>query len=572
MIDAAPPPARLPDLRQPSETEAETGQARVRLALTFIVILYVVGRWLLDPRETLPWDTAVFLVGFYLLVFSPVALVLYLVIEKTPGVFLWRRIFAMLLDYSAIALTIIAGGEPLLPIFAILIWVTVGNGLRYGVRYLFIAIGIAMASLTAMTLFTPYLWAHPNLVLTLALTVLIVPGYAVSLLRRTEEARKAALEANVAKSRFLAQASHDLRQPVHAIGLFIATLRQAGLNQGQRGIVDRIDRALQGVASLFRSLLDISTLDSGAVSPKLETVALQQLFSDLAQQNSEGSSWADIELHFVPTRRHVISDRALLTTMVQNLVSNALKYAPGKPVIVGCRLRGGALSIMVHDQGPGIDDEHMPFVRDEFYRVRNVGDADRQGVGLGLSIVDRLASIMGLSLRLVSVPGRGTTAAIDGLTMVDPRSAGRPDRPQPDAIRTPLRGVRVLLVEDDEDVLAATRELLVSWGCQVQAFTARPQECEICDVIIVDFDIGGGVTGADCIAAARAWAAQRGIIHIPAMVMTGHEEARVRALLGDERIPILKKPIRPAEMRSMIAALRMGADQGHGAPNRNART
>jgi signal transduction histidine kinase/CheY-like chemotaxis protein len=564
MTDRANPSTRLPELRQPSETEAESGQARVRLALTFIMVLFVGGRWLLDTTEALPWNTAALLMGYFIMIFSPIAYALHLVIERKPGVFLSRRIFAMVLDYSAITLTIIAGGEPLLPVFAILIWVTVGNGLRFGVRYLFIAIGIAMISIAIMTVFTPYLWAHPNLVLTLALTVLIVPGYAVSLLRRTEEARKAALEANIAKSRFLAQASHDLRQPVHAIGLFIATLRQAGLSQGQRGIVDRIDRALQGVASLFRSLLDISTLDSGAVSPKLEPVSLQQLFSDLTQQNSEGSSWADIELHFVPTKRHVLGDRALLTTMVQNLVSNALKYAPGKPVLVGCRLRGGHLSIVVHDQGPGIGEEHMPFVRDEFYRVRKVGEADRQGVGLGLSIVDRLATIMGLSLRLVSVPGRGTTAAIDGLPLIDPKAMIHHDRMQSGAIRTPLRGTRVLLVEDDEDVLAATRELLVSWGCQVQAFTAQPKECEICDVIIVDFDIGGGVTGADCIASVRASAARQGIADIPALVMTGHDETRVRTLLGDDQIPILKKPIRPAEMRSMIAALRMGTIHGQG--------
>jgi CheY-like chemotaxis protein len=111
-------------------------------------------------------------------------------------------------------------------------------------------------------------------------------------------------------------------------------------------------------------------------------------------------------------------------------------------------------------------------------------------------------------------------------------------------------------------VLAATRELLASWGCEVQAFSAMPDACGVSDVIIVDFDIGGGVTGADCIAAARASAAAQGVSHVPAMVMTGHDETRVRELLADNRIPILKKPIRPAEMRSMIATLRLGAGGG----------
>ena len=538
------------------EHDAERAQAMVRIVIAVIVSAYIVLRWAFPFGAGLTDNQALLLVFYYVTAFMLIAVLLYWRVVRHPGHSLPRRLFAMTLDYSSLVFTIVVGGEAMLPLFAVMIWVTVGNGLRYGARYLLIAIGMTMVSMAVVTWFTPYLRDHHNLVITLTLTALIVPSYAVSLLRRTEEARKAALEANLAKSRFLAQASHDLRQPVHAIGLFIASLRQAGLNVAQRSIVDRIDRSLQGVASLFRSLLDISTLDSGAVTPKPEPVRISDLFADLAQQNIESAAWADVEMHFTPCRHSVITDRALLTTMVQNLISNALKYAPGKPVLVGCRRRNGGLAIVVCDQGPGIEPQHIPRLREEFYQVRKVGDPDTQGVGLGLAIVERLAGIMGLEIRITSRLGHGTAVTIEGLALSSAGAADQVSNARRD-YRMPLKGMRILLIEDDPDVLDATTELLMSWGCEVQPFTGIPQQWQPCDLIIVDFDIGGGVTGADCIAAVRAQAGLRSEPNIPAIVMTGHDEVRVSGILDDDRIPILKKPIRPAEMRSSIAAMRL---------------
>ncbi len=538
------------------EHDAERAQAMVRIVIAVIVSAYIVLRWAFPFGAGLTDNQALLLVFYYVTAFMLIAVVLYWRVARHPGHSLPRRLFAMTLDYSSLVFTIVVGGEAMLPLFAVMIWVTVGNGLRYGARYLLIAIGMTMISMAVVTWFTPYLREHHNLVITLTLTALIVPSYAVSLLRRTEEARKAALEANLAKSRFLAQASHDLRQPVHAIGLFIASLRQAGLTVPQRSIVDRIDRSLQGVASLFRSLLDISTLDSGAVKPKPEPVQINDLFADLAHQNIESAAWADVELHFAPCRHAVITDRALLTTMVQNLISNALKYAPGKPVLVGCRRRNGGLAIVVCDQGPGIEPRHIPRLREEFYQVRKVGDPDTQGVGLGLAIVERLAGIMGLDIRIMSRLGHGTTVTIEGLALSSAGATGQIPSAGRD-YRMPLKGMRILLIEDDPDVLDATTELLMSWGCEVQSFTGIPVQWRPCDLIIVDFDIGGGVTGADCITAVRAGTGQRGETETPAIVMTGHDEVRVGGILNDDRIPILKKPIRPAEMRSSIAAMRL---------------
>ena len=544
-----------------NEHDAELAQAVVRIILAVMVVAYIILRWLFPFGDELSDAQALTLVGYYIAAFLVIAVLLFKLIQRYPGHSIPRRLFAMTLDYTSLTFTIVMGGEAMLPLFAVMIWVTVGNGLRYGIRYLLIAIGMTMFSIAVITWLTPYLILHPNLVLTLVLIALIVPSYALSLLRRTEEARLAALDANLAKSRFLAQASHDLRQPVHAIGLFIASLRQAGLNPSQRTVVDRIDRSLQGVASLFRSLLDISTLDSGAVLPKPEAVLISELFNDLWQQNIESAAWADVELHFAPCTQSVMTDRALLTTMVQNLISNAFKYAPGKPVLVGCRRSNGGLSIMVCDRGMGIEPEHLPHLREEFYRVKTVGDPDTQGVGLGLAIVERLAGIMGLRVLINSRLNHGTAVTIQGLPFASNVEAIQLSKARAD-YRMPLKGTRILLVEDDLDVLDATAELLMSWGCEVQPFSSVPDHWTPCDLIIVDFDIGGGVTGADCITAVREKASRHSALaipahDIPAIVMTGHDETRVSQMLNDDSIPVLKKPIRPAEMRSSIAAMRL---------------
>jgi signal transduction histidine kinase len=533
--------------------DAERSQAIVRLLVALAVISYIVIRWLWPMGgEPLSQNAALILIAYYVLAYMAVAAILYIHILRQPGHLPLRRTFSMTLDYGSLAFTMIVGGEPMLPLFAIILWVTVGNGLRFGRSYLLGASVMAQITIGVVTVLTPYWREHPNLVLTCSLTALIVPLYAFSLLRKMEEARLAALAANTAKSRFLAQASHDLRQPVHAIGLFIASLRQTSLNQAQRGIVDRIDRSLQGVARLFRSLLDISTLDSGAVVPKLEPVAFEDLFSELAQQNAEGAEWADNNLRFVSSQRRVVADRALLMTMMQNLISNALKYAPGRPILVGVRRQGETLSVLVCDQGDGIAAEHIPHLCEEFYQVRKLGDPDTQGVGLGLAIVDRLARLMELRIEIRSSLGRGTTVAIRGLPIWRGDAATLPAR-NARSLNMPLKGMRILLFEDDLDVLEATADLLRSWGCEVECLSGLPTNRIDCDLIIADFDVGGGLIGTDCIDAVHRSAGRV----IPAIVMTGHDERRVNELIANPDIPILKKPIRPSELRSMIATMRL---------------
>lgn len=465
-------------------------------------------------------------------------------ILRRPGTMPVRRALGMASDYLGIAAVLILGGEVMLPIYAALIWVTVGYGMRYGVRYLRGATLAAVAVIVATTLGSPYWRSEPFMVATFLLTALAVPAYASVLLTQTRRAHEAALAADRAKSRFLAQASHDLRQPVHAIALFTNCLRDARLAPDESRMVDHIDRALQSVSRLFRSLFDVSTLDSGRVRPRRETVALGQVMAEVVAQNSEAARGAGVDLRLVPTRLRVAGDPGLIATVLQNLVSNALKYAPGRPVLVGCRRRGGRVALEVHDRGPGIAPEHLPRVCEEFYRVPRPGH-NVEGVGLGLAIVRRMAGLMGLDLVVRSARGRGTAIAVEGLPIADAAAAGH------DGVRrqaTPLSGLRVLLVEDDGAVRDATAALLGRWGCMVRAVAAAPgaTDADDCDVIIADQDLGGGETGLETIARIRR---RRGT-PVPAILVTGHE-----GLAGvPEDVPVLAKPVRPAELRAVVTA------------------
>ncbi len=330
-----------------------------------------------------------------------------------------RRALAFALDIAGITYTMSIGGAPFLPLYAVVLRMIVGNGLRYGATALKLSTLAALASIAVTTGLSAYWRDNPFMVATLVLTTLLVPTYIHGLLERLREAYSREQEASLSKSRFLAQASHDLRQPIHAISLFTACLRDGRLGPDEVRMVDNIDRSLQSVSRLFKSLLDISTLDSGKVRPRFEPVAIGDIVEDVRRQNSEAAQIAGTTLRCRPCRVAVHTDRALFTTMLQNIVNNAIKYAPGRPILIGCRRQGdGRLAVQVLDRGPGIPPEHQARIFDEFYQVRQRGDRDLEGVGLGLPIVRRLGEILDVAVALRSVPGRGTCVTLGNLPVV----------------------------------------------------------------------------------------------------------------------------------------------------------
>ncbi|CAA2144193.1 hybrid sensor histidine kinase/response regulator [Methylobacterium bullatum] len=525
----------------------EKAQAFIRIVVMGCVDLYVLTRVLAGIAGPDLKIIAVLLTVHWLL-----AVAMYLWISRHPGSSPRRRGLAFALDIGGITYTMAYGGAPFLPLYVIVLRMIVGNGLRFGLTALKISTVAGLVSIAVTTSVNAYWRDNPFLVLTFVLTTILVPTYIYDLLKRLRGAYEREQEASLSKSRFLAQASHDLRQPIHAISLFTACLRSAKLGAGELQMVDNIERSLQSVSRLFKSLLDISTLDSGKVHPRLEPVEINEIIDEVLRQNSQAAQINGIELRSVPCNVVVGTDRALFTTMLQNIVNNAIKYAPGGAVLVACRRRrNGRLAVQVYDRGPGIPVEHQAKVFEEFYQVRRRGDSDIEGVGLGLPIVQRLGRLLGVEVELRSIPGRGTCVTFDNLPIIPkPVAAKAWHALDPPAT---LRGLRVLLVEDDEAVLIATASLLRRWGCQVRAELAIPGAVADLDLLITDFDLGHGVTGTDCIAAIRTLSGR----DVPALVMTGHDQACVREDLGAPDIPILSKPVRPAELRSVIVSQRI---------------
>ena len=541
--------------RQPASDQQlrnELKQAKVRAPLIGIVLLYtVISSMIVTKTFSIePWAThlLIFYAGYALF-----AALIFLSALKYPGHYPARRILGMCCDYFAVGYTIFSGCTVMLPMYVFIVWITLGNGLRYGPRYLLAASVLGQVTLLIVFLETPHWRTDPIVALTLSITALIVPAYAYSLLRAKERAEQATKDAIATKSWFLAQASHDLRQPIHAMNLYLNSLQQTSLSDGQTVLVDRMDRSLDGIASLFKSLLDISSIDGGGVKPSAEPICANQLFAEIRQQFSTAQNELNTHIRFVRSRRWLHADPMLLQTIVQNLVGNALKHAPGSRILVGCRKLNGRVSIMVSDQGPGISKDHIPQLFSEFYQVKKWGQADGNGVGLGLSIVERLSTLMNLVPEIRSEEGKGTTVYIHGLEEITASTSMiRPFLASPVHFR-PLQNLRVVLVEDDPDLLSVTSELLRSWGCMVNASTTIPSAPGVCDLVVTDLDIGGGMTGLDVIAEVRAANGR----DVPAIIVTGHDGNTRHRLENDDDHLWLSKPLKAAELRSAISTMRV---------------
>lgn len=355
-------------------------------------------------------------------------------------------------------------------------------------------------------------------------------------------------EANQAKTRFLANASHDLRQPVHAIGMLTTILRQSSLNDEARELVDRIDASVDSLSGLFQSLLDVSAVDLGRVVPRSEVFNLGGLLNQLAIQNAPLIEKQGGSLRLVPTKHWVETDPRILANVIQNLLTNAAKYAPGHAVLLGVRRCGEELAIVVADQGPGIPQSEQQLVFQEFYRVAGKSGGAAQGLGLGLPLVARFAALLGLRHRLESEPGKGTMVRISGLRPTEARKRGTTARP---AVAHRLTGLHVHVTDDDADIRQAMVELLESWGCVVSSSAGVPYTATGADMLVTDYDLGDMHTGAECIAAVRA---QEGFA-VPALVVTGVAGFDQHRLDGLEPVRLLAKPARPAQLRAALMSL-----------------
>jgi signal transduction histidine kinase len=376
----------------------------------------------------------------------------------------------------------------------------------------------------------------------------------LALRAQKDEAEKA----NFDKTRFLAAASHDLRQPMHALGLFMGELHNRIETPEQRNIVEKVEESVAAMSGLLDSLLDISKLDAGVVVPHVQELDLAILLRRLAevyQPMAQGKS-ITLRIHAVPCR--VSSDPILLERILMNLLSNAIRYTPERgSVLLACRKRGERMRIEVRDNGPGIPLEEQGNVFREFVQLENSARERNKGLGLGLPIVERSAKLLRHPLYLVSAPGRGSLFAIEVPRVLDLRdllqgSVKRPLQAEPEGS---FEGRRILVVDDDELVRLGTAGLIEAWGAQVEMAgnldeVRRRFEQEHFDLVICDYRLpdGNGIELADCLNARQA--------QKPAFILvSGDTSPEVLKQVADKGLHLLHKPVRPAKLRSMIAFL-----------------
>lgn len=353
------------------------------------------------------------------------------------------------------------------------------------------------------------------------------------------------------KSQFLAQASHDLRQPIHAIGLLADRLSQTNLMSDQKEIVAKISWSVDNARRMFRALLDIAAIESGTLKKEIAPVSVNELLAEVDSQNALAAEQANVDLRLVPSDLIIKTDRALIGTMLQNLVSNSIRYSRDGKIVVGCRRKKKGVSFFVADNGRGISPDELEKVQHEFYRSANGSNLSSVNKGLGLAIVNRLAIILDVRFDLRSQLGRGTLASLHGLEIIQkPTGITTPNNYE----KMPLSGIRVVIADDDRETLDSSVEVLGKWGCEVFAFTELPYSIPACDIVLSDFDFGFAGSLADRKGIASELEASGAAL----IIVSGHHPEQIREAMPSHTGLILTKPLRAAQLRSALMSLRSG--------------
>jgi len=372
-----------------------------------------------------------------------------------------------------------------------------------------------------------------------------------------KRAKALADQANSFKSTFLAFVSHDLLQPLNAAKLSLSGLMELETSPEQTLLVKQVDLALTSLEDLIRTLLDIAKLDAGVMRPEISVFHIETILEPLRRELEPVALLRRLKLKVLECHAYVRCDPLMLKRIVQNLVNNAVRYTHSGGVLVGCRKRGDRLRIDVMDTGPGIAADRREAIFEEFQRGA-AGGADYGGFGLGLAIVRRLAQALDLTIDLRSRLGRGSTFAIS-------IPLGLPPAPTPEngllyaaPISYGVSGARILIVENDPPVAQAMKGLLERWGCEAiwaasraEALAASDAQTPNFDLIIADMHLDNGERGVDVIGDVQSVLG----FPIPGFIVTADHSEATAAVAAERGYELLRKPIKPAELRSLMAYL-----------------
>lgn len=370
--------------------------------------------------------------------------------------------------------------------------------------------------------------------------------------RRALAAQEAAEKADRDKSRFLAAASHDLRQPLHALGLFLETLQRSNLTPHQSTVLGHAQAASGAAAEMLTTLLDYSRLEAGVIKVHPTAFAIQPLLTALEQEFGVQADTTGLIYRTHETTAAAYADRSLVDLVMHNLISNALRYTPKGGVLIACRRRGRRIALEVWDTGIGIPEHQREAVFKEFHQLSNPERDRRKGLGLGLAIVQRLAREMRTTVELRSRPGRGSVFRL----WLDAWQGALDDEDTPLLDTESLAGVQVLAIDDDEAVRLGMQSLLESWGCRCLTAESGTDALRLLDsirpdIIITDFRLRNEETGKQVLQALRT---ELGSM-VPAIIMTGDTSPqRLRDAQSTSAL-LLHKPVSTSQLRDAMTQL-----------------
>ncbi|SIO67630.1 Methylase of chemotaxis methyl-accepting proteins [Burkholderia sp. GAS332] len=368
-------------------------------------------------------------------------------------------------------------------------------------------------------------------------------------------------QANASKSRFLAAASHDLRQPLQTLTLLQGLLEKTVTSDKAHALLGRLDETLGAMSGMLNTLLDINQIEAGAVRAEIVSFRIGDLLERLKQEFAYPAQAQGLALHVVPCNLTISSDPRLLEQMIRNLLSNALKYTMHGKVLLGCRRREGALSIEVWDSGVGIPKEDLQSVFQEYHQLDNPARERSRGLGLGLSIVQRLAGLLEHPLRVRSEPGRGSVFAIE-VKLAPPGSPSQPEALPQGADPQPAEDLHrsgvILIVEDDPEVRDAMEMLLRDEGHHpvtapdgVAALEWLAQETVRPDLVLADYNLPRGMDGLQMVAKVR----EKLHRELPAIILTGDISTETLRVVAQQNCEHLIKPVKFEDLAQVIQRL-----------------
>jgi signal transduction histidine kinase/CheY-like chemotaxis protein len=380
----------------------------------------------------------------------------------------------------------------------------------------------------------------------------------VDLVAQLTEKIEVARTANLAKSRFLAAASHDLRQPMHALNLYLGGLTGLPLPAPAKATLGHAMQCAQTMDGMFRALLDISKLDAGSVQAEPRAFPVGPMLDRIRLEHEPQARAKGLALRVRPSAAWVHADPAFLERILRNLTANAVRHTERGRILVGCRRSGGALRLEVRDTGPGIPVEQQRLVFEEFYQVGNEARDRSKGMGLGLAIVERLAKLMQAPVALASQPGRGASFSVKVPLAAPAEPPPARDAAPRTAARATFAGSLVAVIDDEQMILDATRGLLEQWECEVVTATSGRRSIDQLssssrapDAIICDYRLGSEESGLAAIEALRSEFNE----DIPALLVTGDTGPERLREIEASGLGVLHKPVQEQALRDALGRL-----------------